>query len=362
MSSCSFYFALAFVVLSACGGLVDTNAHEATPERTPSSGGSSPPDPGAASRPDDSPVCTTPPAGVETIADLAIAPGDLGTTTGRIAVDERYVFVDTNRGLFRVPKCGGPAARIAENSPGQYMASGLVQDTHFVYLAATAPVRGGFVRRIAKDGSSVAELASTSSELFGLALARSPNDGVMRLYWVEKNAGGGTLRAQPVDAAAATETVATIPIAYSFGPFVADASGVTFFALGASNDGTFYRHPWSGITTAGTGAAPYAIEGDVATSTVYFTFGHTGANGIARLSTTGRLAESKAPCGLAKHGETLFWSDMSEGTVSRCILDGDACAGAFVIASAEDDPRQLTIDDVAVYWAIYRGVLRRAPL
>ena len=308
----------------------------------------------------DSPPCTTPPMGVETIADLAISPGDLGTTTGPIVVDERYVFADTNRGLFRAPKCGGPAVRIAENSPGQYSASGLVQDASFLYLAATAPVRGGFVRRIAKDGSGVVELASSSGDLWGLALARAPSEDIARLYWVEKNMGGGTLRARRLDGAT-TETVAMIGTAYSVGPFAADASGVTFFVLdGSSIYGTFYRHPWTGIDTVGRGARPYAMTSEM--DATYFTFGHTGANGIARLSTTERVAEAKAPCGLAKRDDTLFWSDMSRGTIERCrLVDASSCDASEVISSDENDPRQIAVDDIGVYWATRRGVLRRAP-
>lgn len=349
-----------FFALVSCGGLVDEDGARRTnnPGRRAASDPVETPSSSAAALPD-SPPCTTGPAGVETIADLAVAAGDLGTTTGPIVVDERYVFADTNRGLFRAPKCGGPAVRIAENSPGQYSASGLVQDASFVYLAATAPVRGGFVRRIAKDGSGVVELASSSGELWGLALARAPSEDIARLYWVEKNAGGGTLRARRPDGAT-TETVATIPIAYSVGPFAADASGVTFFALdGSSNYGTFYRHPWTGIERAGRGATPYAITSNM--DATYFTFGHTGANGIARLSTTERIAEAKAPCGLAQRDDTLFWSDMSRGTIERCRLaDANSCDASEVISSGEDDPRQVAVDDIAVYWATRRGLLRRA--
>lgn len=348
-------FAVFFALVSCGGGVVDGDDHQRG--SAPGSRAGSHPAATPEGRLPDSPPCTTPPTGVETIVDLAASPGDLGTTTGPILVDDRYVFADTNRGLFRAPKCGGPAVRIAENSPGQYSASGLVQDASFVYLAANAPVRGGFVRRIAKDGSGVFEVASTSGELFGLALARPPSADVARLYWVEKNAGGGTLRAQRLDGAA-METVAAIPIAYSFGPFAADASGVTFFALEGSNRGTFFRHPWTGIERAGRGATPYAITPDAA----YFTFGHTGANGVARLSSAERIAEAAAPCGLAKREDTLFWSDMSRGSIQRCrLVDANSCAGVDVIASGESDPRQMTIDDVAVYWATRRGLLRRGP-
>lgn len=353
-------FAIFFALVS-CGGLVDDDGHRRAtdPGSRPPSNPTETQSP-AASAPPESPRCTTAPSGVETIADLAVAPGDLGTTTGPIVVDERYVFADTNRGLFRTPKCGGPAVRIAENSPGQYSASGLVQDASFVYLAATAPVRGGFVRRVAKDGSGVVELASSSGDLWGLALARAPADDIARLYWVEKNAGGGTLRARRLDGAT-SETVATIPIGYSFGPFSADASGVTFFVLdGSSNYGTFYRHPWTGIERAGRGATPYAMTSEM--DATYFTFGNTGANGIARLSSTDRVAEAKAPCGLVKRADTLFWSDMSRGSIQRCrLVDASSCDAVDVIASAEDDPRQMAIDDIAVYWATRRGLLRRAP-
>src|SRR5687768_9877968 len=167
LSSCR--FAIVFALVS-CGGLVGDDVAQRGNE--PGSPGAPEPAATPESRLPDSPACTTPPTGAETVVDLAVSPGDLGTTTGPIVVDERYVFADTNRGLFRAPKCGGPAVRIAENSPGQYSASGLVQDASFLYLAATAPVRGGFVRRIAKDGSGAIELATSSGELFGLALAR----------------------------------------------------------------------------------------------------------------------------------------------------------------------------------------------
>lgn len=350
-------FAVLFALVS-CGGIVDDDGSRRAgdPRSRSPSDPTETPSPAAAALPD-SPPCKAAPTGIETVADLAISPGDLGTTTGPIVVDDRYVFADTNRGLFRAPKCGGPAVRIAENSPGQYSASGLVQDASFVYLAATAPVRGGFVRRIAKNGSGAVELASSSGELFGLALARSPSEDVARLYWVEKNAGGGTLRARRLDGTAA-ETVATIPIAYSFGPFAADASGVTFFALDGSNHGTFFRHPWTGIQRVGRGATPYAITSDA----MYFTFGHTGANGVARLASTERVAEAAAPCGLAKRDDTLFWTDMSRGSIERCRLaDASSCGATEVIANGEDDPRQMAVDDVAVYWATRRGLLRRAP-
>lgn len=350
--------AILFALVS-CGGIVDDDSARRPNEPGPSPGSeqSGTPSPSAPALPD-SPPCTTAPAGVETIVDLATSPGDLGTTTGPIVVDDRYVFTDTNRGLFRAPKCGGPAVRIAENSPGQYSASGLVQDASFIYLAATAPVRGGFVRRIAKDGSGVVELASSTGELFGLALARPPSEDVARLYWTEKNASSGTVRSLRLLAGATADTVATIPIAYSFGPFAADASGVTFFALDGSNHGTFYRHPWTGIERLGRGATPYAITSDA----TYFTFGHTGANGVARLASTERVAEAKAPCGLAKRDDTLFWSDMSRRTIERCQLaDASSCNAIRVISSGEDDPRQVAVDDIAVYWATRRGLLRRAP-
>jgi len=291
---------------------------------------------------------------MEVVVDLGAADPEHGLVADRFVLDDRFAYVDTNRGLYRAPKCGGSAVRIAENDPGQYSASGIVQDATSIYLAASAPVKGGFVRRIAKDGSGAVDLASSSGELFGLALA---ND---RLYWVEKTASSGIVRARSLGGAA-VETMGTVPIAYSYGPFVADASGVTFFALNGSNYGTFYaRRDGAAFTSAGDGSAPFEIV-SAAGGALYFTYGHTGVNGVARLPGGSRVADAVAPYGLAERGGSLYWSDMSAATVSRCTITDGSCTGVKIVASGEDDPRHVAVDDLAVYWVTRRGTVKRAP-
>jgi hypothetical protein len=356
------------LLLAACGGRLGDGV--APPEGTddprgPSAGGAPTPASGETDPPGD---CTAP-VGLETVTNLA---DDGGTTTGRIVVDDRYLYVDTNRGTMRVRKCGGRPLRLANNDPGQYTATGFVQDAAFLYLASNAPLKGGSVRRIAKAGGAVDELVS-GREAHGLALAPLDANGPARLYWIDKTPSGGNLRATRLDDGSTT-TVATVPVALAYGPLLADAAGVTFFVTGGSNYGSFYVHPWQGLAMRGGAASPFEIVAgpvhDGRTVQLYFTFGHTGRNGVGRLPRADAAnpaelaAESKAPFGLAQRDGVLYWSDMSAGTVSRCRISPESsrCDGApELLATGEDDPRHLTTDETSIYWATRRGLLKRAP-
>lgn len=356
-------------LLTACGGRIDGSPGDT--DREPSR--ASPPSTGGAPAPGGGAEATSAcesPRGMETIANL----GEEGVATaGRIVVDERFLYIDTNRGTFRVRKCGGPAVLLASNEAGQYTASGFVQDSSFLYLASNAPLKGGFVKRIAKAGGSVEELAS-AREAHGLALAPADTHGPARLYWIDKTGAGGNLRLTRLDDRSTT-TVASVPVALSYGPFLADGTGVTFFVTGASNYGTFYVHRWSGISMLGGAASPFELvagaahDGQTKTE-LYFTFGHTGRNGVGRLtravaSPAELTAEAKAPFGLAQRAGVLYWSDMSTGTVSRCPISPDTsrCEVApEVFATGEDDPRYVVTDEDSVFWATRRGVVKRAPL
>jgi hypothetical protein len=356
-------------LLAACGGAIQPDGGDG-----PGAGAKDERPVGPGVEGQEGPVVTPPtappcaaPSGIETLATLG---EDGGATTGKLLVDDHFVYVDTNRGTTRVAKCGGPAVSIADNAPGQYAASGFVQDAAFVYLAASAPVAGATIRRIAKAGGLVEELAR-GRDLFGLALAPVDANGGARLYWVEKAASGGSLRVMHL-ADRTAETVAQLPVAYGYGPFVADASGVTFFAHTGNNRGTFYTHPWSGVVPLGTTANPYGIvarEGQGGPATLYFTFGHTTENGVARLSRGAEeaialAAPARAPHGLAEKDGTLYWADSAAGTVQRCVLSAESslCASApESIATGEDDPRNVAVDAEAVYWATRKGTLKRAP-
>jgi hypothetical protein len=268
---------------------------------------------------------------------------------------------------MRVRKCGGAASKIADNAPGQYTASGLVADADAIYLAAISPVNGAFVRRIPKDGSAPTDLATNAKELFGLALVGSGDDE--KLYWVERGGGSDSLREMRLADRSVT-TVASLAVAYAYGPFLGDATGVSFFAQTGSNSGTFYTWTQKTLTSLAAGTSPVDLVpglGESGAPDMYFSFGHTGANGVSRLSRSSpsspvRIADASAPYGLVQRDRVLYFTESDTGSVMRWTLSDDGTwQMTFPVASGEDDPRFLAVDDHAIYWATWRGLLRRAP-
>jgi hypothetical protein len=234
---------LLLVSVVSCGGETDPSSQPWVTTPGASSGGSGSGSAAAAPAGEPATPCEAPTT-VETIADLHADPN---LVTGRLVVDATHLYVDTNRGTMRVRKCGGAApVKLADNDPGQYTASGLVADADALYLAAVAPVTGGFVRRIPKNGGPATELATNAKELFGLTLAGG------RLYWVERTGGADALREMRL-ADGTVATVASLSVAYAYGPFLGDTAGVSFFAQTGSSSGTYYTWTPAGLTVLASG-------------------------------------------------------------------------------------------------------------
>lgn len=363
-------FFASLLLLGACGGGV-TAVEETTPTPGGSATGAAPTTPGDLP-PEPTEACA-PPTGVETVADLR---GDGNLAAGRLVVDDRHVFVDTNRGTFRIRKCGGAPGLVAANDPGQYTAVGLVldpRDARYLYLASNAPMRGGFVRRIAKDGSGATDIATTPKEAFGLAYV---DDGAGSLFWINRGQSSDTLMQQGVRSGQPS-AVATLATAVSYDAFAADPGGVSFLAngSGASSGSYFTYAPKLGVRPIASGAAAMdAVLGppdSIGEATaIYAVVSHTTSNGVARIPRDGSagsptiLAPATAPMGIARRGQVLYFTDASTGDVSSCVLDraGTTCDVRFPTASGEDDPRFIVADEQAIYWATRRGLIRRAPL
>jgi hypothetical protein len=139
--------------------------------------------------------------------------------------------------------------------------------------------------------------------------------------------------------------------------------------MSSSNNGTYST--WSfatGLRTVSAGpAAVDLVGGSLPGAEMYFSFAHTGANGVAHLarsasSTPAMMTPGSAPHGLVRHGDSLYFTDISRNTVTKCVLTSATTCEATVIAEKEEDPRFLAVDDLAVYWTTRRGLLRRAPL
>lgn len=54
----------------------------------------------------------------------------------------------------------------------------------------------------------------------------------------------------------------------------------------------------------------------------------------------------------------LYWTDQHAGFVSKVLLAG---GDAVELASGQDSPRAITVDDVNVYWANRGGIIMKAP-
>lgn len=304
-----------------------------------------------------SPPCA-PPSKIETLATL-------DATAGRLVVDANDVFVDTNRGVFRVRKCGGPPEKLSQPEPGQYAATGMVQYDDDILITTSAPTRGGFVRRISKaEGRNDDVFATAATELFGLGVEHS------HLVWVEKGQMGGRLWKHDFIGGSST-VIIDVPIAYSFGPIVADELGVVFYAEEGNNHGILYDVRDTSSVATGVSEQPIEIVIGIDPSHLYFTFGHSTNNGVSHVargedaSHQQVVALARAPYGLSRRRSSLYWSDSTEGTISKCDLsplDPLVCARRAVIASGEDDPGFVTTDESAVYWSTNRGLLKRAPL
>lgn len=303
------------------------------------------------------PASCPPATHVETLASL-------DATAGRLVVDANAVFVDTNRGVFRVPKCGGLPSLLSQNDPGEYAATGIAEIDSDVFITAEAPVRGGVVRRVGKSGGHE-DLVSSSNALFGLA-RKGP-----RLVWVEKTASSGRVFTMAVGDGSAASLI-DVPIAYAYGPIIADDLGIVFYAELGNNHGNLYdARDGAGSVAVGVAQRPVELIEGLGPLDLYFTFGHTGNNGIAHV-TRGEdathqdlVAHGRAPYGLARRGAVLYWSDAAQGTIQRCDLSPSnprICENQRLIAAGENDPRFVAIDDGAVYWATNSGVLKRAPL
>ncbi len=275
-----------------------------------------------------------------------------------LAQDETWLYAfrhtpNTNVGdLIRVPKCGGPETKLAGAIPTPSAID--VDATRLYWIEGNAASK---VRAMAKTGGPIATLADVGTVPVPMLALRGS-----RLYYQASTNGTDVfihelaLANQGSDGGIPDRTIGP-----SFGFFAVDDTWVY----------TRSKSLWLGaIPIAGGNVTDLAVAptgGRIAVDgpDVYFTENPSFKQGEVWLTGMGRPAKRvrqklDVPSGLALDATHVYVAeagfDAGTGVVSRTPRAGGAVE---VLASAQDQPEILVVDDSSLYWLNYRGAIMK---
>ena len=324
---------VAFAVASlACSVPIEPNTPAAPPDRPPA----------AAASPSGA-VVPVPlgPLPLATASAIGAVPSPRG-----IAVDATSAYVTSfgDPGIFRIPKAGGAATKIATASWPTYVA---VDSTHVYWTDLAKSDADANVARVPVDGGSVQVLAA------GL---HGPNSATLdgpRIFFAESGRVASVPRAGG----------AVVTFASSAAPYyvATNATTVCWADRGngridcepSSGGSTFTLIADDGILALGlSDGAAYWLNGAGELRTIALVVGP--ARTLAR-EVAGALA---AELRVEKSGVYWAWGHRTEGAVRRL-------AGSTVTTYASGENAMamgVAVDDTHVYWtAVKEALIRRAP-
>jgi hypothetical protein len=239
-------------------------------------------------------------------------------------------------------------------------ATALALDSTDVYWASP-------IHRMHKDGSSVTTLADARSGVWGIAVDEE------HVYWTLVDGGlsritksGGTpqsfgpggyrvvLDATEVFTAwngvwrIAKSDGSQTKLADIGGQGIALDDAYVYFTNWISPGGVF-RVPKAGGALQQLASADYSSYVAVYAGTVYWS--DQGDGSVKAVPTAGgavtTLATGSTPYGIAADTRGVYWADFATGSIWMLPVGSDS---PIELATGQFYPRDLTIDDVAVYW------------
>jgi hypothetical protein len=278
--------------------------------------------------------------------------GGLGTPAG-IAVDGTNVYVsDTVQGLVeRIPVSGGPVQRLATNQPSPFQ---IAVDSSHVYWANQATegtVNGipgtinGSIAAANLDGAAPFAIASDlSSSPVILTLAEA------NVYW---SAADG-IHTCPLTGCAGSSSLLQTPARDPFGLAVdgpdlywTDGHDLRVCALHACSTSSLLSTNLGGPDELiANGGGLYWLD------PLDGTLNACVATNCMPTYTTLFVDHAATPLQITSDATNLYWTEsISQGAVVACPLAGCPNTGPTVLASGQDHPVGVAVDQVAVYWA-----------
>jgi hypothetical protein len=338
----SFAAALSLALLSACGGTQTVSPSGGTADAGPGLCGET-----VASCPQDR--CEGSHCALVVLANLS----GLGLPHV-FGVDAEYVYLASERALYRVPRCGGPVETLALSIVPFELAK-VAGDSVYFHLS----VRAGSVLRMPSAGGASQELNANAADSASTVVAVQPVGG--DLYVVDGSelsvipTGGGVLE--------------PLLDGSGFGELTGDHDYVYFHRTSASGQGLFRTKrgnsaPEALLVTAADSfyvVSPPAVDADFA----YLAFGTPPETTLQRVSKNGGEATLVAsledvPRQLASDGRCVYFAlDEKTSSYGYRTLHRIGAAGGRVELLASS-ALGFALDDTAYYFAT-ASTLFRSP-
>jgi hypothetical protein len=330
---------LAFSLIVACGGLIDSSE---SPTGPLDDGGSLPSDAGVES-------VTRPPA-----TDVGTSPGDSGSSdsgSSRIVSCGDASLVDLDTDDANCGACGVPCAGTC--TLGRCMivlaavseATGLAVDAENVYFSAYDRT----VKKVPTSGGAVTTLVSGLKAPWGIAVDATT------LYYADANIFGGgfqaTLGSVPIAGGPNTVLVTSL----EGGRFVALADGNIYWDSGNYVNSTDHAEIEFVSKSGGTATAlipgTAAINGIVAAGDTLFYVDDFGVWAISLAGGSPRSVATGGGYSLALDETYAYY--LSTGSILRVPLAGGP---VVTLASGLNTPQAIAVDSTDVYVAVEYGI------